>query len=425
MSLGDSIIEARQAALAAMATLRAVEKSGDGQSKIEGFRFQRMLRRQSEHDALVLLADAEREGEFAERGMRPADAVADIARCRPAEARQMVALAGSVFPTTLGGQPLEPQLPATAAALGAFEIDQAHAEVIERALHTDAARRIPPEQWAGLETQLAALARQHRPDQVAKLARELIELLDQDGPAPDEGAPQINELYLAKSRHEVGGRITGRLDAPTFEVVARAIRAHVMPGDGQQSLGERQAAALGEICEHSLDEGRLPAEGGERPHVTMVLDYERLRQQARGVILDYGGQLSAGHLRRMLCDAKIVPVVLGGDSQPLDVGREKRTATLAQRKAVTARDGGCAHPDCDRPAHRCQIHHLRHWLDGGNTNIDNLVMLCRAHHIMVHQSGWEIRMNRGHPEFIPPRWLDPTQTPRRQPPRQLATPTAA
>jgi hypothetical protein len=83
------------------------------------------------------------------------------------------------------------------------------------------------------------------------------------------------------------------LDASTFEVLSRAIRAHVMPGDGQLSLGERQAAALGEICEHALDEGRLPAEGGERPHVTMVLDYERLRQLSRGVILDYGGELSS------------------------------------------------------------------------------------------------------------------------------------
>jgi 5-methylcytosine-specific restriction protein A len=190
-------------------------------------------------------------------------------------------------------------------------------------------------------------------------------------------------------------------------------------------LGERQAAALGEICEHSLDEGRLPAEGGERPHVTMVLDYQRLRQLSRGVILDYGGELSAGQLRRMLCDAKITPVVLGGDSQPLDVGREKRTATLAQRKAVAARDGGCAHPGCDRPAHRCQIHHVQSWLDGGDTNIDNLAMLCVQHHAMVHQSDWVIRMNRGHPEFIPPKWLDPSQTPRRQPPRLRAAHSAA
>jgi hypothetical protein len=255
----------------------------------------------------------------------------------------------------LDGQVLEPEFPATAAALASFEIDQAHAAVIERVLHSDAARRIPSEQWVGAEAQLAGWARQYRPDELAKLASQLIEALDQDGPAPEDDSPQINELYLAKSRHGSGGRITGRLDAATFEVFVRAIRAHVMRGDGQH-----------------------------------------------------------------LCDAKIVPVVLGGDSQPLDVGREKRTATLAQRKAVAARDGGCAHPGCNRPAHRCQIHHVRSWLDGGGTDIDNLVMLCRGHHVMVHQSGWVIRMNRGHPEFVPPKWLDPSQTPRRQPPHPRA-----
>jgi 5-methylcytosine-specific restriction protein A len=342
---GDLIVEAQEAVFSAMAALRAIARSGDGESKFDGLRFHAMLQRQSAYDSLALLADVDRQGGFAERGVRPADAVADILRCRLAEGRRMVSVARSVFPTTLDGQPLEPEFPATAAALAGFEIDQAHAEVIERALHSDAARRIPPEQWAGAETQLAELAREYRPDQLAVLAKQLIELLDQDGPAPDEGEPRINELYLAKSRHGSGGRITGRLDAPTFEVVARAVRAHLVPGgDGQLSLGERQAAALGEICEHALDEGRLPAEGGERPHVTMVLDYERLRQQARGVILDYGGELSAGQLRRMLCDAKITPVVLGGASQPLDVGREKRTATLAQRKVVAAQDGGCAYP---------------------------------------------------------------------------------
>jgi 5-methylcytosine-specific restriction protein A len=422
---GRSVVEKRTALSSDLASLATVEHSGDGDLLIAGLRFRAVLRRPADYESLAFVADLDRRGEFVERGGRPAGTVADILRCRPVEARRMVALARSLFPRTLDGQVLEPELPATAAALAGFEIDQAHAEVIERALHSDAARRIPSGQWVEAEVQLAGWARQYRPDELATLASQLIEALDQDGAPPGDDAPQVNELYLAKSRHGGGGRITGRLDASTFEVVVRAIRAHVMPGDGQYSLGELQAAALGEICEHSLDEGRLPAEGGERPHVTMVLDYERLQQLSRGVILDYGGELSAGQLRRMLCDAKIVPVVLGGDSQPLDVGREKRTATLAQRKAVTARDGGCAHPGCDRPAHRCQIHHVRSWLDGGGTDIDNLVMLCRGHHVMVHQSGWVIRMHRGHPEFIPPKWLDPSQTPRRQPPRPRTAPTAA
>jgi hypothetical protein len=61
------------------------------------------------------------------------------------------------------------------------------------------------------------------------------------------------------------------------------------------------------------------------------------------------------------------------------------------------------------------LHHIREWVNGGETNIQDLVMLCRTHHRMIHQSGWEVRMYQGRPEFIPPRWVDPTQAPRRQP----------
>jgi len=61
------------------------------------------------------------------------------------------------------------------------------------------------------------------------------------------------------------------------------------------------------------------------------------------------------------------------------------------------------------------VHHIREWVNGGETNIEDLVMLCRTHHRMIHQSGWQVRMCHGRPEFIPPRWVDPNQAPRRQP----------
>jgi len=268
----------------------------------------------------------------------------------------MVAVAGSVFPTSLAGVPLEPRLPATATALGGWEIDRAHAEVIERALSTDAAGRLDPAVWASVEAQLADYARLYRPDELAKFAAQLIECLDQDGPPPDDEDQQVNELHLAKSRTGGGGRIKGTLDAATFDVFARAVRANLTPAESgdpaglgrDKTLGERQAEALGAICERVLDEGYLPAEGGERPHISAIMNIETMRRQARGAELEFGGMTTAGELRRMLCDAKITPVVLDGESQPLDVGREKRCVSPAQRKAIAARDRGCAHPGCDR-----------------------------------------------------------------------------
>ncbi|HEX4251201.1 MAG TPA: DUF222 domain-containing protein [Pseudonocardia sp.] len=416
----SSIATARQAVLSALDALDAVSGSIGGQDLIDQLPFLNLVKRRAEHTALHAVARLDCEGEFTDRGVRPALAVADLMRCTLAESRRMVALAWSIFPTSLQGAALEPRLPAPATALGGWEIGQAHGEVIERVFGTDAAGRLAPEVWAGLGVQLADWARLYRPDQLARLATDVIEKLDQDGPAPEDEDQLVNELHLARCRTDGGGRIKGRLDATTFDAVCRAIQAALTPNEPDdlgrgKSLGERQADALGAICEHALDEGYLPEEGGQRPHFTAILDFETMRSQARGVELEFGGMTTAAEARRILCDSKITPVVLGGEGQPLDVGCEKRCVSPAQRKAVAARDGGCAYPGCDKTPRWCEVHHIIHWLHGGRTDINNLVMLCLTHHNQLHDSGWKTQMHDGHPEFIPPKWFDPRQTPRRNP----------
>lgn len=405
------ISDFREATTTALAELRAESGGLTGQDLIDELKFLKSLERQVQYESLRTIARLVNEGEFEKRAVRPAAAVADLLRTTAAEARRLVATATAVLPASLLGEQLEPKLPATATALGGYEIDQAHAAVIDRALSTSAAERIGPERWTGVEVQLADWARIYPPDQLAHLARQLIDNLDQDGPAPD-GQPQVNELQLSRFA-EGGGRIKGQLDAPTYDVVARAIRASLLPeADEGNSLGERQAAALGAICEHALDDGHLPADGGQRPHITAVLDYDRLVERGRGAILEFGGYSSAAQLRRIMCDSCVTPAVLGGDGVPLDLGRTRRTASPAQRAALAARDGGCAHPGCAKTPSWCSAHHVIHWVDGGPTDLDNLVFLCLQHHIMVHQSGWTIMMRNGLPEFIPPKWLDIGQEPR-------------
>src|SRR5262249_14178526 len=70
---------------------------------------------------------------------------------------------------------------------------------------------------------------------------------------------------------------------------------------------------------------------------------------------------------------------------------------------------------CHAPPHKCQVHHVTHWIDGGRTAVDIMIMLCVTHHRMIHRAGWTVRMTDGWPEFIPPKWLDASQTPRRKP----------
>jgi len=159
----SSIAIADQAVFAALAASRAASASAAGQVLIDRLLFLKSVVRQAEHDALHAIAQLDSDGEFVERGVRPAAGVADLLRCTPVESRRIVAVAASVFPTSLAGVPLEPRLPATAMALGGWEIDRAHAEVIERALSSDAAGRLDPEVWTSVEATLADYARLHRP----------------------------------------------------------------------------------------------------------------------------------------------------------------------------------------------------------------------------------------------------------------------
>jgi hypothetical protein len=140
------------------------------------------------------------------------------------------------------------------------------------------------------------------------------------------------------------------------------------------------------------------------------------RATAAGMLPD-GAQVSAGELRRLMCDAGMVPVVLGGSGEILDLGRERRLASPALRHAVGLRDGRCAFPGCTVPILRCELHHIIPWQQGGPTSLHNLVALCARHHHLCEPAPpvvdvdgyarapdqWRIQMSRdGSPEFIAP-----------------------
>ncbi|MCB0911633.1 MAG: DUF222 domain-containing protein [Propionibacteriaceae bacterium] len=168
--------------------------------------------------------------------------------------------------------------------------------------------------------------------------------------------------------------------------------------------------------------------------VLVRLDYDKLAADAAATGLVGDGQpLSAGELRRVCCDAEIIPVVLGSASEVLDVGRAERLVTPAQRAALLARDGGCVFPGCDAPPSRCEAHHVVPWYLGGATDLWNLVMLCHSHHPVIEPARFAVRdqwqvmiADDGLPEFTPPARLDPSQKPirhRRHQPADRGGPT--
>ena len=213
-------------------------------------------------------------------------------------------------------------------------------------------------------------------------------------------------------------RVYGSLGVEDAAIVSAALDPLCTPRAGDERLpAQRRADALTDVCRLALRTGDLPANGGEPPHMAVTVPFEALAGRLRTTAtIDDGERISAATARRLACDARILPVVLGGDGQVLDLGRSRRLAHGALRRALNVRDRGCAFPDCDRPPRWCDAHHLRPWSEGGSTKLDNLVLLCRHHHRIVHdpQRGWRVRLADDRlPEFVPPPWTDPRQQPRR------------
>ncbi|MEY2849278.1 MAG: hypothetical protein RI885_1945, partial [Actinomycetota bacterium] len=122
--------------------------------------------------------------------------------------------------------------------------------------------------------------------------------------------------------------------------------------------------------------------------------------------------ISAVHAAALACDAGYRPVIVGDLGEILYLGRTQRLFSAAQRKALAVRDGGCVWPGCDAPPGWCQAHHVVEWRRGGLTDIDNGVLLCAAHHHLLHESDFTMLMVAGRPYLIAPRHLDPEQVPR-------------
>ena len=135
-------------------------------------------------------------------------------------------------------------------------------------------------------------------------------------------------------------------------------------------------------------------DGGERPHITVVVDAQALRDApgAPPALLERHGPVSGDAARRLCCDAQVARVITDGASEILDAGRLTRTVTPAQRRALIVRDGDtCVIPGCATPTRWCQAHHLIPWSQGGPTDLGHPGHVCLPHHHDVHEGGHTLR----------------------------------
>lgn len=364
-----------------------------------------------------------------QRGYRsPAKLIAATAGISTGDAARLVAVGEATAPRSdLLGARLPARYPAVRAALESGMIGvQAAALIVallDRCRVAAGAERI-----AVGERMLAEAAPGLSLDDLRKLIVRAEAWLDPDGVEP-RGEEQRSARSLRMFERNGMLHLDAKLDVETAAPIVAAIRGYVTaafaaraeapdpesPDADRRTVAMIQADGLAAFCAHALGckAERLPLAGAT---VIVRIGLEELQSGAGSAAIDGIDQpISVAAARRMAAGGGVIPCVLGGESEILDWGREKRLFTRAQRRALVERDGGCAM--CGLPPEMTKAHHIRWWKrDHGPTDLSNGVLLCETCHHRIHDNGWEIRIDgagvTARVWFVPPRYVDPARTPR-------------
>jgi hypothetical protein len=301
-------------------------------------------------------------------------------------------------------------MPLTAAAFAAGEVTEAHVRLMARCVGP---RTL--EAFGAAESFLLGEARRLDADSFLKVVEHWINVVDPNGPPPRTERP--DELFASETlegrvvgkftlSHESGIAFLEALRSKTDELFHRDKRLReVDPTDPllDSTAAERRARALLELVEKGFaasDPQRRQA------GATVIIDERTLGGIDAGpdAVHEtvYGSVVPLQLLNMWLCDSYVSRLIMSAEGVPLDMGREVRTATREQRRALRARDGGCAVPGCDCTANWADAHHIEWWQRGGATDLVNLVNLCRHHHRRVHAGELVVRMIDGLPRFFLP-----------------------
>jgi len=313
-----------------------------------------------------------------------------------------------------------PRYPAIAEATLAGELSVDAAGLIASGLETltDA---LPSDELHLLERRLVNKAAHLAAHEVRRMVTRAVARADLRGHEERERR-QHAERYLAWNEDHNGiVTFTGKLDAVTAapirtvidQIVTHQFRArrNQDPTErDQRTVGQMRADALYEVCRHALGCTQTETSGIRTTIIVRMTKSDLDTGTGLGSIDGTHQPVSIGQLRRLAGDAGIIPMVLSGNSEVLNLGRKQRMFTRAQRLALLERDGGCA--KCHAPPEHCEAHHIRWWDRGGGTDLANGVMLCTRCHHDIHRQGWEILVHSGRVKFIPPPDIDPTRKPR-------------
>ena len=216
--------------------------------------------------------------------------------------------------------------------------------------------------------------------------------------------PDEEGMYVVKGRltPEVGALLMRAVEAASDALYREKGPKSVSYETSSEDAAHRRADALGLLAERAIaagfssspdSEARAPLSGSraERYQVLLHVDAETLKEDGSGLgrsELEDGTRVSSETSRRLACDASVVRIGHASDRSVLDVGRKTRTIPPSMRRALEVRDRGCRFPGCG--LRFTDAHHIKHWADGGETKLENLLLLCSHHHRLLHEEGWKV-----------------------------------
>jgi hypothetical protein len=397
----------------------------------------------SDHEVLDLMSELETEGrripavmhrvviEVEERRLARGQGLRDTAsllrrrlRLSAGDARARVTAAlGLVGRSTVGraGEQTGPSLPIAGAAQADGELSVAQVRVIKEAL-----AKLPPElraeHAAAVESALVEAARRLDPNQLAARASRLLAELHPVGVAQQEAEHERLRGASFLLHPDGSADLRAHLTPTGAAIVQAALAPLAAPrpddagGRDERAPAHRLHDGLVEACRRLLSAREIPGEGGVPATVIVTVPLAELEARAGSTRVgtattQYGGRLTIHELLKVAGEASVIPVVVDEHQAPLHVGRAKRFATKEQTFALIARDRGCTFPGCDHPPPWTQRHHIRSWLDGGLTDIDNLTLLCVYHHANFEALGWRCGLSDGVVHWVPPASVDPLRRP--------------
>jgi hypothetical protein len=421
-------VEASAAALAASRLPAAVaELAGFSFSPLsdddvlEVIRLAERARRQLEALDHVLIAELEARnlpGRYVLRG--PKQLLAGLLTLSPNESGTRVRQAHELGPRTgLTGERLPPLLPVTAAARAEGAITSRQAEVIIQAMTRLRNAQLPVERQSDAEAFLVEQARRFDAATLTGIARRLLDTLDPDGRLAEERSQRRRRFLSCVPNGDGMHRLTADLDSETAALAMAVLHALAAPKPSangehdERTAGQRMHDAFRGVLKLALRAGELPASGGVPATVLITMTAEQFRTGTGLAATSYGQKLSVDQALRLADQAAIAWIVHNSRGGVVNYGTTRRLASDKQTLALIARDQGCCFPGCTDPPEWTERHHIIPWREGGRTDLDNLCLLCDHHHDRIDTGGWRIVMLDGVPWFVPPAWLDPEQTPRR------------